>query len=225
MNSARERRSAFTLIEVVVVIAVMGILMSFVVPSISGVLERSRKVNAMNCMKKLADAYLMYRETKGDFISADGHHPKNVADFALTLAQAGFLNDPNGYVFSSDAKAQRINKSKRDTIVAADGITDAQCWSTRDNEHSFSINIIVDLPAFCPPNTTPIIFTRGLNQNGHWDDNGVFKKGGYIAFLDGQVKWFDDVENKLWKADMTATTSDISEAIPSGSRILTALTA
>jgi hypothetical protein len=86
------------------------------------------------------------------------------------------------------------------------------------------VNIVVDLPDSCPVNTTPIIYTRGLGSDGRWSEgDGVFgQKGGFIAFLDGQVKWFDSVGDKLMRADMTATTSNIKEAVPSDSKILSA---
>jgi hypothetical protein len=133
------------------------------------------------------------------------------------LAKAGLLNDPNCYVFSSDSQARAANKPTKDTIVHADGQTPTNCFSGS----IFSVNIVINLSDSCPPNTTPIIYTRGLDS-GTWDEsNGVFgKKGGFIAFLDGQVKWFDNVVDKLMLADMTGTTSNIGDAIPSDAIVL-----
>jgi prepilin-type N-terminal cleavage/methylation domain-containing protein len=214
-----KKGKGFTLIELVVVIAIIGVIMSFVLPSISSVMERSRRSAAQNCLKKIADAYLMYREDKGSFVKTDGSAIGNINEFALTLAQEGFLNDPNCYVFPSDSLAQSTNKAKKTTIVHGDGVTRTDCWGTGPfTEDSFSVCIAIDLPDSCQPNTTPIAWTRELGEDGYWSDTkGVFgKKGGFIAFLDGKVKWFDNVVNKLMKADMTATTSKIQEALPTG---------
>ncbi|MDR1303099.1 MAG: type II secretion system GspH family protein [Puniceicoccales bacterium] len=215
------KKNGFTLVELIVVISIIGVLMAFVLPSIGGVLERSRRANAQNCIKQLANAYLIYREDKGDFY--DEHGPLTyISGFAEMLAKEGLLNDPNCYVFSSDAQARAVNKPSKDTIVHADGQSPTYCfWNS-----VFSINIVINLSDSCPPNTTPIIYTRGLNGDGMWDEsNGVFgKKGGFIAFLDGQVKWFDNVSGKLMRADMTAATSDIREAIPSDAVVLDART-
>jgi prepilin-type N-terminal cleavage/methylation domain-containing protein len=210
-----QRRKGFTLVELVVVIAIIGVMMGFVLPSIGGVLERSRRSAAQNCVKKIADAYLMYRGDKGSF---DG--VANIGEFALLLAREGFLNDPNCYVFASDSLAQSTNKVKKSTIVHGDGIQETGCWTNAKNSDSFSVNIVIDLPDSCQPNATPIAFTRGLKSDGAWGDKGVFKKGGFIAFLDGKVKWFDSVADKLMKADMTGTTSNLKDAIPTDAKII-----
>jgi hypothetical protein len=85
---------------------------------------------------------------------------------------------------------------------------------------NFSVEIIVGLSESCQENTTPIAYTRGLATTGAWT-TGVFgARGGFIAFLDGKVKWFEDVSGLLMKADMTASTDNIQETIPSGARIL-----
>ncbi|MDR0740091.1 MAG: type II secretion system GspH family protein [Puniceicoccales bacterium] len=218
-----KKERGFTLIELIVVISIIGVLMGFILPSISGVIERSRRSAAQNCLKKIADAYLMYREDKGSFVQSDGISPINtIKEFALTLAREGLLNDPNSYVFASDALAQSVNKAKRNTIVHGDGVTETDCWTSDSHADGFSVNIIVDLPDSCQPNTTPIAYTRGLETNGRWSDTrGVFrKKGGFIAFLDGKVKWFDNVENKLMRADITNTTSNLRDTIPSDARII-----
>jgi prepilin-type N-terminal cleavage/methylation domain-containing protein len=218
-----KKGKGFTLIELVVVIAIIGVMMSFVLPSISGVMERSRRSAAQNCLKKIADAYLMYREDKGSFVKIDGSAINNIKEFALTLAQEGFLNDPNCYVFPSDSLAQSTNKVKRNTLVHGNGIAEVDCWGTNNtSDNSFSVFIAIDIPDSCQPNTTPIAWTRGLEDSGNWSSaNGVFGvKGGFIAFLDGKVKWFDNVVNKLMKYDMTTTTSKISDTLPAGCVII-----
>jgi prepilin-type N-terminal cleavage/methylation domain-containing protein len=219
------RKESFTLIELVVVIAIMGVLMAFVLPSIGSVMERSRKSASQNCMRQIANAYIMYRESNGSFVKSDGGVINNLSDFALALAQEGLLNDPNCYVFPSDALARSTNKVKKNTIVHGDGKEFTKCWTNANADNNFSIFIIIDLPDSCQPNTTPIAYTRGLKEGengGDWDDaNGVFgSKGGFIAFLDGKVKWFDDVKGKLMKADMTSTTNDIKATLPAGYKIL-----
>jgi type II secretory pathway pseudopilin PulG len=73
----------------IVVISIIGVLMAFVLPSIGGVIERSRRTNAQNCVKQLANAYLMYREDKGDFYHESGQLVSSIREFAEMLAKAG----------------------------------------------------------------------------------------------------------------------------------------
>jgi hypothetical protein len=97
------------------------------------------------------------------------------------------------------------------------------CWGSRTlTENSFSVLIAIDIPDSCQPNTTPIAWTRGVGTGGEWSStNGVFgTKGGFIAFLDGKVKWFDNVVNKLMKYDMTTTVSKINSTLPLGCKII-----
>lgn len=210
----KRRHSAFTLIELVVVISIIGVLMSFVLPSVSDVMGRSRRANAQNCLQKIAHAYLMYRNEHGDFSTDD------VESFALLMARAGLLNDPNAYNF--DTLAQSVNHIKKDTIVTGNGQTESHCWSDAHQTQSFSVHVIVGLDESCSETTTPIAYTRGLKSDGTWDkDHDVFGgKGGLIAFLDGHVKWYPDVCDRLLKHNRTGTTSNLQEALPPNAKIL-----
>ncbi|MDR1366386.1 MAG: type II secretion system GspH family protein [Puniceicoccales bacterium] len=210
MDNRRENRG-FTLIELIVVIAIIGVLMAFVLPSIGGALDRSRKSAAQNSLKQIANAYIMHLEDNGGFSYSNGNPITNIVDFALVLAQSGLLNDPNCYIFPSDAQARSTNKVKKNTIVHGDGKTFTNCWTTDNTDTCFSVFIVIDLPESCQPNTTPIAFSRGLYSGD---------KSGFIAFLDGKVKWFDDVAGKLMKYDMTATVNSITDALPPGCRVI-----
>ncbi|MDE6576117.1 MAG: prepilin-type N-terminal cleavage/methylation domain-containing protein [Opitutales bacterium] len=209
----RRHLKAFTLVELVVVISIIGVLMTFVLPSVSDVMGRSRRANAQNCLQKIVHAYLMYRNEHGDFIVND------VEEFALLMARAGLLNDPNAYVF--DVLAQSVNRIKKDTIATGNGKTESHCWEDAHQPQSFSVNLVVGLDESCPE-TTPIAYTRGLNSNGLWDkETDVFAgKGGFVAFLDGHVKWYPDLQNRLLKNNRSGTTGNLQEAIPVGAKII-----
>ncbi|MDR2200489.1 MAG: type II secretion system GspH family protein [Puniceicoccales bacterium] len=211
-----KKGKAFTLIELAVVIAIIAILMAFVLPAIGNAVERAKKGSAENAMKQFAKAYLLYRQDKGDF-PADAT-TANLEAFATLLAREEYLNDPNFYILSVDS----IPKPIRKTILDGQALVDKTATTSEafPAPKKFSIEVIVGLSESCPENTTPIAYTRGL-EGSFWNGDAVFgAKGGYIAFLDGQVKWFADISGKLMKADMTAVASNIMDAIPSGARIL-----
>jgi prepilin-type N-terminal cleavage/methylation domain-containing protein len=235
MDKRKEKKvRGFTLIELLVVIMIIGILMAFVIPAIKGVIARARKSTAQNSLREIAKAYKIYMQEKGGLdatttglLKQDNSPINSVANFAKLMAQEGLLNDPNCYCFSFDSKVQAAGGVTKKTIMHGDGKTYTGCFpATSPTSPTFSVNIVVGVYEDGQENTTPIAYTRGFSPSS---GNGtlvagdsVFSDGGYIAFLDGSVKWFDNATNQLMKRDMTNTTSLIAEAIPTGSVILTA---
>jgi prepilin-type N-terminal cleavage/methylation domain-containing protein len=58
--TARRNRNAFSLVELVVVIAIIGILMSFLLPALQGARRRATVVACANNMRQIAIALHMY---------------------------------------------------------------------------------------------------------------------------------------------------------------------
>ncbi len=58
-NGERGRCSAFTLVELLVVVAIISILLALMLPNISGQIERARRVACRNGMKNQALAYMI----------------------------------------------------------------------------------------------------------------------------------------------------------------------
>ncbi|MDR1591173.1 MAG: type II secretion system GspH family protein [Puniceicoccales bacterium] len=225
MDEARGRKG-FTLIELLIAIVIIGILMSLLIPAVSKVLENARRAKGANCLKQIAMAYSQYcnDDVNGRNICLEN---KDGLEWALVLAKAGYLNDPNMYTFSGDSGASKVTKK---SIVTAD-LTDNQAWNDTDPEE-FSVYLIDNVPIDAPLSTTPIAFTRGYPETdstglAKWPKTGVYgDKGGYIAFLDGHVEWFEDLgrndDGKLMVWGGTGTTNRIEEAIPNTATILTA---
>ncbi len=94
------------------------------------------------------------------------------------------------------------------------------------------------------PSTTPIAWTRGLREDGTWDDRGTFgTSGGYIVFMGGNVMRVSSDQSseahqrilpggnvmpvsdlaseggRLRRPDGTPT-ANILEALPPGSRVV-----
>jgi prepilin-type N-terminal cleavage/methylation domain-containing protein/prepilin-type processing-associated H-X9-DG protein len=64
MNSMRRRRHGFTLVELLVVVAIIGVLVALLLPAIQGARESSRRGSCMNNMKQIALAILNYESSK-----------------------------------------------------------------------------------------------------------------------------------------------------------------
>ena len=243
------KKKGFTLIELLIAIAVIGILMSLLIPAVSKVMESARRTKGANCLAQIAKAYNQYMndDVNGRTIAYDENgiqesgwddYAKSGIEFAIVLARRGYLNDPNMYVFSGDSVATRVQQK---SIVENGKVsaTTTEAWGTDSSKVEFSVYVIAGIPSDAPLSTTPIAFTRGIpdTTTGKWSneskgDNvkGVYgDKGGYIAYLDGHVEWYEDLggttdtnPGKLIAWGGTGTTNDILKTIPSTAYVLSA---
>ncbi|MDR1366387.1 MAG: prepilin-type N-terminal cleavage/methylation domain-containing protein [Puniceicoccales bacterium] len=223
-----KRGKGFTLIELLIAIVIIGILMSLLIPAVNKIMENARRLKGLNSLKQIATAYTQYSndDVNGRNIDA-GNSPTGII-WATKLAQAGYLNDPTVYCFSGDNGASRVLKK----IIATSATTDgSDAWGSvpgTESDQEFSVWVISNVPTDAPAATTPIAFTRGLPADGKWPNSGVYgTKGGYIAFLDGHVEWYDNLgtgedEGQLVNWDTGKATNSIQDTIPDSAQILSA---
>ena len=60
-----EAHSAFTLLELLVAIAVIGLLVAILVPSLSAVRERARQIQCVSNLKQIGTAFYLYADERG----------------------------------------------------------------------------------------------------------------------------------------------------------------
>ncbi|MDR0590694.1 MAG: prepilin-type N-terminal cleavage/methylation domain-containing protein [Puniceicoccales bacterium] len=228
----------FTLIELLIAIAVIGILISLLVPAVNKVMDSARRTKGANCLKQIAMAYSQYCNDDVNGRNINLTDKATGKEWALVLARGGYLNDPNIYSFSGDSGASKVVRK----AIVDSSLADNNAWDG-DDDIEFSVYLINNVPMDAPLSTTPIAFTRGIPEVSggvaRWPENksdpkegGVYgSKGGYIAYLDGHVEWYEDLggdgeegnsAGKLVAWGGGGTTNDILQTIPSSAAVLKA---
>jgi prepilin-type N-terminal cleavage/methylation domain-containing protein/prepilin-type processing-associated H-X9-DG protein len=91
---------AFTLIELVVVIAVISILAAILLPSLIAADDKSEGVTCMNNKRQMIQGWLMYAQDNGDSIvlsSGNGQTNEPLDKYVWCLQEESFLDQPQNY--------------------------------------------------------------------------------------------------------------------------------
>jgi prepilin-type N-terminal cleavage/methylation domain-containing protein/prepilin-type processing-associated H-X9-DG protein len=89
-HAAERRKAAFTLMELLVAVAVMAILAALLLPALSRARESARNVNCLSNLKQLQLCWQMYADdyagvfVPNDWIATEGSGATNAQDFAQT---------------------------------------------------------------------------------------------------------------------------------------------
>lgn len=87
---------AFTLMELLIVIAILGILMGLLFPAVNGALNSARKAQAKNDVVQIANAVVMYETEYGTFPTNSSASPMDVGG---TFLQALMGTNPRRITF------------------------------------------------------------------------------------------------------------------------------
>jgi len=112
-------KKGFTLVELMIVVAIIGILAALAVPSYTGYLKRSREAEAKRFLFQVYDAQKLYYENP-DNAGTDG-----VAVYAATFEDLGLIIDPTNptpgasqdgkfYSFTLDTGTKKIKATCKD---------------------------------------------------------------------------------------------------------------
>ncbi len=222
------RRRAFTLIEIVFVISILGVLIALALPGFQSIRTKARKTQDMANLKKIAEAWQIFSESRGMMPPYTGCNDR--VEFAAILAgldgskRGSVLNDANVYCSLGDKYASPLTSDIIGYVDVQGNEYYARPWERVDNalctNHNevLSYGLIQGVNPNRPRETLPIAFTRGLKENGLWDAKyGVYgSKGGFVAYADGHVTWYDgDQPVSFLRPDQSDYTHNLRELFDS----------
>lgn len=215
-------RRAFTLIELLTVIAIIGVLAAIVIPSVGKVRDTAQRTVDANSLREIAKAAALYAAEHDDRLpginlSPNTFQPSGTAAtttphlWAAALARDGLLTDPAFY-------SSRLD-SRRPTALPAAILARTDAGIALDPAFA-SLILSVELVGglrLSHPATTPVAFTRGLQTNGNWSaEKGVYgDAGGFVAYLGGNVTFYRTLQSPTQlTAPNGRPTSNLLEALP-----------
>ena len=220
----KKSKKAFTLVELLIVIAIIGLLAGLIMPNITGALRFANRATSTNAAKQILSSWIRYKnEVSPPMLTA-----KTVYDWAARLAEKVDLNEPSLWMLDFDPiVAETLSGGAIRPQTVANQIGESGTWVVnpefRKIPLSWEVANSVDPSA---SSKVPVIWTRGLKSDGNWDMNdGVYGSvGGNIGFADGHVEWFGSLRDEKTRQGVlliygkTQRTYNIADAVRGGER-------
>jgi prepilin-type N-terminal cleavage/methylation domain-containing protein len=188
--------SGFTLLELLTVIAIIGILASILYPAIQKALFSARVAVAQRNLQTIATSYLTYANEGG---MPRTINTQNIYEWATLLAQYSDLNDPRIWILQVDPLVAQVKNQFPAVVAKPDINSNEREWTTSKDFLKFPLSFAV-ANGLSPraSSSTPLVWLRGLKKNGQWSSDTEEKPSpfgsqvGLIAFKDGHVDHFRD---------------------------------
>ncbi len=221
------KRKGFTLVELIAVIAIIGVLAALLFPTVTGIQNRAKRTQASSNLRQVTLAYLNFSNSGGTTRKMTTANTSDIYTWAARVARYGGMNDATVYFVSGDPAHDTLPAIPS---VILEDVSNLTSVSPDFNGSPMSYATARNLPSSAPASTTPIIWTRGLQSSGDWGEDSPFSgKVGHIGFLDGHVSQYDTLRDEeggtsgllLVLGSRTAEkTTDITRAVGGSSNVL-----
>ena len=208
MRQRTNSSEGFTLVELLTVIAIIGVLAAILIPVVGKVRENAQRASDLANIRSIGQAALVYaQEHNGNLPATNlpaaagttGFVPTGTAatttlySYAAALALSGGLN--NGAVWVSPADL--TGTQGLGNVLGNGQPRDFAADTPAFNGAILSFQAFSGLRTSMGANT-PVVWTRGLAAaTGTWDNNrqnSVYgSDGGHVFFLGGHVQFFDNL--------------------------------
>jgi prepilin-type N-terminal cleavage/methylation domain-containing protein len=222
------QHSAFTVIELLVVVAVLGMLAVITLPGLAGARTNSKAVHCLNNLKRLNTAWLMYASDHADRMVGNPSWVAGVISDLADSTNAAKLTDPTQSAITRYVQAADLFKCPADlsttlgnprvrsvALMSTMGGTSGSQANQIPGRTYFDARRITELNKPGPANTLTILdehpasindsmvyFRSGLSTaNAHWVDipASYHNVGAGVSFADGRAMI------RRWQSSTTLT--------------------
>lgn len=227
-RSPTGRLHGFTLVELLTVIAIIGVLAALVIPTLGTVREKAQRAVDANNLREIIKAAQLYAADHQERLP----DPQLISNQVLAadelvwkwpgiLANDNLVTDPSFYFARNDPAFSGVLPP----FILKPGSDRKELHPDFTTGRTLSWEFVGGVK-MGDPATTPVAYTRGLRADGTWSpSSGVYRDaGGFVGFLGGAVVFYPSTNPETHPPGVffsnnpagagTNRPADVREAIP-----------
>ena len=196
MKTKSNPRSGFTLIELLTVIAIIGILAAILIPAVGKVRETANKIKSASNIRSIALAYATYSTSGGRVrvLKSTSLADNTIHGVAEFLAKQSGLEDASIWMIPTDEEYVNYNGTIPSLIGFRNDDNVFELSTDWGKNEPLAYAFALRAGGSNSVTTTPVTWTRGLEETGIWGPDSPWGGGGHIAYLDAHVTYYNELD-------------------------------